>query len=150
MKKPRKLEQIPEILYEAPSYPGEKTSPIPYFESSAGNDAPIGLFILEYKHTGEYEQGTTNRPEEIMDGPYPHMYVEFDYVIESLKEKFPQLNMDTLVDDVRTAIGLKPLSEAKASGEKLLLKVESKAKDLENKAKATQTTRVEKIKKDLN
>ena len=26
----RKLNFIPEILYEAPNYPGEKVSPIPY------------------------------------------------------------------------------------------------------------------------
>ena len=150
---PKQKWKPPVILYEEPEYPGGPVSPIPCFYSKKDADAPVGIFLLEYKHTGEYEQGSRGAQEEIMDGPYPHMYVEFDYVVEALKEKFPQLDMNTLVDDVREALGLKPLKEARAAGEKTLLKVEAKASELENKARATQSERVSKIeqlKKDLN
>lgn len=155
-KQPKKLDYIPEILYESPAYPGEKVSPIPFMEIPKDKDMPIGLFILEYKNTGEFEQGVKGKPEEIMDGPYPHMYVEFAYLTEVLKEQFPELDMDSAVDKIRVGMGMKPLKQAKEEGEKLLDKVQAKEESLELKAKEEQADRIEKIKfslkekKDLN
>lgn len=155
-KQPRKLDYIPEILYETPAYPGEKVSPIPFMEIPKDKDMPVGLFVLEYRHTGEFEQGTGKTPEEIMDGPYPHMFVEFNYLTEVLKEQFPELDIDATTDKIRIGMGMKPLKQAKEEGEKILDKVQAKEEFLEKKAKLEQESRIEKIKstvkdkKDLN
>ena len=66
-KQSRKLNLPPEILYESPSYPGEKVSPIPYVVIPKDKDMPDGLFLMEYRQTGEFEVGDTGKPEEIID-----------------------------------------------------------------------------------
>jgi hypothetical protein len=129
-KQSRKLDFIPEILYEAPSYAGEKVSPIPYMIIPKDKDMPGGLFFMEYRQTGEYEVGDSGKPEEIMDGPHPHMYVQFKHLEKVLLESFPELDMTTAVDKIRVGLGLKPLAKARQEGNELLDRVVAKANDI--------------------
>jgi hypothetical protein len=150
MRKVRKLESIPEILYETPSYPGEKTSPIPYMVIPKEKDGPLALFVHSYHETGEDEIGANGRPEPIMDGPYPHMYVEFEYMFEAIAEACPDVNVDLVRRNVRVALGLKPTAaESKMAGEKILEKVEAKASELQKFAEKNTPERQEKIKASL-
>lgn len=126
----RKLSHIPEILYEAPAYPGEKVSPIPYMLIPQEKDMPIGVFIMEYRQTGEMEIGDNGKPEEILDGPYPHMYVDFTYLEEVLKEQLPNEDMPSLIDNIRVGLGLKPLAQARKDGNEMLDRVVSRANEI--------------------
>lgn len=130
VKQNRKLDYIPELLYEAPNYPGEKVSPIPYIEIPKDKDMPSGLFVMEYRKTGEQEVGDSGKPEEIMDGPYPHMYVDFKHVEAVLVESFPEIDIVSAVDKIRVGLGLKPLAKAKKEGNELLDRVVARANDI--------------------
>ena len=127
VKQNRKLDYIPELLYEAPNYPGEKVSPIPYIEIPKDKDMPSGLFVMEYRKTGEQEVGDSGKPEEIMDGPYPHMYVDFKHVETVLLESFPEIDIVSAVDKIRVGLGLKPLVKAR---KELLDRVVARANDI--------------------
>jgi hypothetical protein len=117
----KKLTRIPEILYEAPEFPGQKTSPIPHFNLNQGEEAPVVFFILEYRETGEFEEHN-GKLEKIMDGPYAHKYYDFEYLCELLREHNPE-NADQLIRDIRVSMGLEPTKEqAIAKGEKILEK----------------------------
>ncbi len=129
-KQNRKLDFIPEILYESPNYPGEKVSPIPYMVIPKDKDMPVGLFLMRYTQTGEYEVGDSGKPEEIMDGPHPHMFVDFKHVEAVLHESFPNLHMGDAVDKIRVGLGLKPLAKARKDGNDLLDRVVAKANDI--------------------
>jgi hypothetical protein len=129
-KQNRKLDYIPELLYEAPNYPGEKVSPIPYIEIPKDKDMPSGLFVMEYRKTGENEVGDSGKPEEIMDGPYPHMYVDFKHVEAVLVESFPEIDIVSAVDKIRVGLGLKPLAKARKEGNELLDRVVARANDI--------------------
>ena len=128
--KNRKLDFIPEILYEAPNYPGEKVSPIPYMVIPKDKDMPVGLFIMRYSQTGEYEVGDDGKPDEIMDGPHPHMFVDFKHLENVLHESFPNLHMGDAVDKIRVGLGLKPLAKARKDGNDLIERVVAKANDI--------------------
>ena len=130
VKNVRKLETIPEILYESPSYPGEKVSPIPYVVIPKDKDMPVGLFLMRYTQTGEFEVGDNGKPEEIMDGPHPHMFVDFKHLEEVLHETFPNLQMGDAVDKIRLGLGMKPLAKARKDGNELLDRVVAKANDI--------------------
>ena len=138
----RKLNFIPEILYEAPNYPGEKVSPIPYMVIPRDKDMPTGLFLMEYKQTGEHEVGDSGKPEEIMDGPHPHMYIDFKHLESVLEEQFPQLDMGIAIDKIRIGLGLKPLAKARKDGNDLINRVVEKANEIATHVKATQEERV--------
>ena len=126
----RKLDFIPEMLYEAPNYPGEKTSPIPYMVIPKDKDMPAGIFVMEYKQTGEYEVGDAGKPEEITDGPYPHMFIDFKHLEAVLHKEFPRLNMKKAIDKIRVGMGMKPLAQAKKDGNEILERVVAKANDI--------------------
>jgi len=130
LKQNRKLDFIPEILYESPNYPGEKVSPIPYMVIPKDKDMPVGLFLMRYTQTGEYEVGDSGKPEEIMDGPHPHMFVDFKHLENVLHESFPNLHMGIAIDKIRVALGLKPLAKARKDGNDLLDRVVAKANDI--------------------
>lgn len=129
-KQNRKLDFIPEILYESPNYPGEKVSPIPYMVIPKDKDMPVGLFLMRYSQTGEYEVGDSGKPEEIMDGPHPHMFVDFKHLEDVLRESFPNLHMGDAIDKIRVGLGLKPLAKARKDGNDLLDRVVAKANDI--------------------
>ena len=145
----RKLNFIPEVLYEAPNYPGEKVSPIPYMVIPKGKDMPIGLFLMEYRQTGEQEVGDSGKPEEIMDGPHPHMYIDFKHLENVLVEQFPQLDMAAAIDKIRIGLGLKPLVKARKDGNDLIERVVEKANEIATQVKATQDERVAKYEQEI-
>ncbi len=149
LRKPlRKLNYIPEILYEAPEYKGQKTNPIPYVVIPKDKDMPVGLFLLEYRETGEFEVGPKGKAMPIEEGPFPHMYVEFDYLIECMTSLFPDLDIKTATKEIRVALGLKPTKEeSKEAGEKILQKVEAKEEELRRQAELDQRARIEERKK---
>jgi len=130
VKQNRKLDYIPELLYEAPNYPGEKVSPIPYIEIPKDKDMPSGLFVMEYRKTGEHEVGDSGKPEEIMDGPFPHMYVDFKHIEDVLIETFPDIDISVAVDKIRVGLGLKPLAKARKDGNELLDRVVARANEI--------------------
>ena len=149
-KQNRKLDFIPEILYEAPSYAGEKVSPIPYMVIPKDKDMPVGLFIMRYSQTGEYEVGDDGKPDEIMDGPHPHMFVDFKHLENVLHESFPNLHMGDAVDKIRIGLGLKPLNKARKEGNDLLDRVVSQANTIATKAFENQQERKSKYEQMLD
>jgi hypothetical protein len=72
------------------------------------------LFIFEYKHTGETEPDDRGREVAIVD-QIPHKYVDMEYLKDRLS---PELN-----DQIRVALGMKPLQVAKEEGQKIMDKV---------------------------
>ena len=153
VKKVRKLDTPPEILYESPSYPGEKVSPIPYVIIPKDKDMPVGLFIMRYSQTGEFEVGDTGKPEEIMDGPHPHMFIDFKHLEEVLCETFPSLHIGDAIDKIRVGLGMKPLDKARKDGNELIDRVVAKANDIAATAFENQQERKaeyeNKLKKDM-
>lgn len=116
--KRRKMKQLPEIFYETPNFEGEKVSPIPYVVIPADTDMPPGLFLMEYRETNETENG-----QPVMEGPWPHMYVDFKEIEEALAKKLGGKHtklFGEVVDHIRAAIGLEPLKVAKQKGDELL------------------------------
>lgn len=109
-----KQPQLPVILYEEPSGKNDKGISMPYIEVQKGGQMPPMLFIFEYKHTGETEPDDRGREVAIVD-QIPHKYVDMEYLKDRLS---PELN-----DQIRVALGMKPLQVAKQEGQKILDKV---------------------------
>lgn len=129
-KKRRKMKQLPEIFYETPNFEGEKVSPIPYVVIPSDADMPPGLFLMEYRETDETENG-----QPVMEGPWPHMFVDFKEVEEALAVKFGGKQTKAfvdVVDHVRAAIGLEPLKVAKKKGNELLDNASKIAEEIVN------------------
>jgi len=109
-----KQPQLPVILYEEPSGKNDKGISMPYIEVQKEGQMPPMLFIFEYKHTGETEPDDRGREVAIVD-QIPHKYVDMEYLKDRLS---PELN-----DQIRVALGMKPLQVAKQEGQKILDKV---------------------------
>ena len=109
-----KQPQLPVILYEEPSGKNDRGISMPYIEVQKGGQMPPVLFIFEYKHTGETEPDERGREVAIVD-QIPHKYVDMEYLKDRLS---PELN-----DQIRVALGMKPLQVAKQEGQKILDKV---------------------------
>jgi hypothetical protein len=121
--KPTKTPIQPEILYEE-TRPGEP-SQFPFIETVGSAKMPVSLWIMEYKHTGEFEPGPRGEEVPIVD-QIPHQFVDFG----TLKDKLSP----ELFDEVRVALGMLPLKEAAARGkeklDKILANVEKIKQDL--------------------
>lgn len=109
-----KQPQLPVILYEEPSGKNAKGISMPYIEVQKEGQMPPMLFIFEYKHTGETEPDDRGREVAIVD-QIPHKYVDMEYLKDRLS---PELN-----DQIRVALGMKPLQVAKEEGQKIMDKV---------------------------
>ena len=109
-----KQPQLPVILYEEPSGKNDRGISMPYIEVQKGGQMPPMLFIFEYKHTGETEPDDRGREVAIVD-QIPHKYVDMEYLKDRLS---PELN-----DQIRVALGMKPLQVAKQEGQKIMDKV---------------------------
>ena len=109
-----KQPQLPIILYEEPSGKNDKGISMPYIEVQKEGQMPPMLFIFEYKHTGETEPDDRGREVAIVD-QIPHKYVDMEYLKDRLS---PELN-----DQIRVALGMKPLQVAKEEGQKIMDKV---------------------------
>lgn len=110
----KKQPQLPVILYEEPSGKNDRGISMPYIEVPKEGQMPPMLFIFEYKHTGETEPDDRGREVAIVD-QIPHKYVDMEYLKDRLA---PELN-----DQIRVALGMKPLQEAKQEGQKIMDKV---------------------------
>jgi hypothetical protein len=136
----KKRRELPEILYEAPSYPGEETSPIPYIECDKENEMPCSLFLFEYFDTGEVEIDENGKPAKIIE-QIPHHYIDMNLLKKVLTPEE--------LDRVRVALGMKPLAIAQSEGKAIIDKVMSKEKELKEKAILTQEERINLHKKSL-
>ena len=101
---------------------------------------------MRYSQTGEHEVGDDGKPEEIMDGPYPHMFVDFAILEEVILEEFPatsSVDSRKLIDAIRVGLGLLPAAKAKKEGEAMLDRVVQAANKIVEEKMATQQERKE-------
>lgn len=139
MKKQEKPQwKPPVILYEEPEYPGAPANPIPYLETDKDNPMPPLIFIEEVYDTGEMEVGEKGVPQKICD------YIMHQYLdMELAKKKLGPVAFDEL----RVALGMKPLAESAKLGEEILKKVEAKMDVISQAAQDGQAERMKKAKK---
>lgn len=135
-----KQPQLPVILYEEPSGKNDRGISMPYIEVPKGGQMPPMLFIFEYKHTGEVEPDERGREVAIVD-QIPHKYVDMEYLKERLT---PELN-----DQIRVALGMKPLQVAKQEGQKILDKVMFQVSVIKDEAEKEKKEKRELVAKEL-
>lgn len=136
----KKQPQLPVILYEEPSGKNDRGISMPYIEVPKEGQMPPMLFIFEYKHTGETEPDDRGREVAIVD-QIPHKYVDMEF----LKER---LNAD-LNDQVRVALGMKPLQVAKQEGQKIMDKVFFNVSVVQEEAEKEKQEKKELVTKEL-
>ena len=110
---------IPEIMY-AESDDG-MTSNIPFIMVPQNEIMPKVVFIFESRETGEYEPNEEGDPVPIMEMDL-HQYADMAILKSGLDAK--------TYDVVRNVLGLQPLKEAVAAGQKI---TDNVRKNLESK-----------------
>ena len=135
-----KQPQLPVILYEEPSGKNDKGISMPYIEVPKEGQMPPMLFIFEYKHTGETEPDERGREVAIVD-QIPHKYVDMEYLKDRLS---PDLN-----DQIRVALGMKPLQVAKEEGQKILDKVMFQVSIIKDEAEKEKIEKIELVAQEL-
>ena len=110
---------IPEIMYEE----GDDglSSNIPFIMVPLNEEMPKVVFIFESREAGEYEPNEDGDPVPIMEMDL-HQYADMAILKEGLDS--------STYDVVRKVLGLQPLREAVAAGQKITDKVR---KNLESK-----------------
>jgi len=98
----------PEIMYEE-SEDGV-SSKIPFVLVPEDQKMPEILFIFESRESGEFEPGLDGNPVPILEMDL-HQYADMQVLKEGL-------SLD-LFDQVRECLGLKPMAEAVAAGQKI-------------------------------
>ncbi len=91
---------VPEIMYEEAE--GGLTSKIPFIQVPKEEKMPNTLFIFESKNTGEFEPGPSGEELPVTELDL-HQYAD----MMTLRQRLPA----PLYDQVRYALGLKPLLE---------------------------------------
>jgi hypothetical protein len=114
-----KTNWIPEIMYEE----GDDglSSNIPFIMVPQGQVMPKVVFIFESRETGEYEPNEEGDPVPIMEMDL-HQYADMAILKQGLDE--------AAYDIVRKVLGLQPLREAVAAGQKI---TDNVRKNLESK-----------------
>ncbi len=114
----KKSNWIPEIMYEE----GDDglTSNIPFIMVPQNEEMPKVVFIFESRETGEFEPNEEGDPVPIMEMDL-HQYADMAILKEGLDPE--------TYDRVRAVLGLQPLREAAAAGQKI---TENVRKNLEN------------------
>ena len=114
-----KTNWIPEIMYEE----GDDglSSNIPFIMVPQGQVMPKVVFIFESRETGEYEPNEEGDPVPIMEMDL-HQYADMAILKQGLDE--------ATYDIVRKVLGLQPLREAVAAGQKI---TDNVRKNLESK-----------------
>ena len=135
-----KQPQLPVILYEEPSGKNDRGISMPYIEVQKEGQMPPMLFIFEYKHTGETEPDDRGREVAIVD-QIPHKYVDMEYLKDRLS---PELN-----DQIRVALGMKPLQVAKQEGQKIMDKVMFQVSIIKDEAEKEKQEKQELVAKEL-
>ena len=110
---------IPEIMYEDDA--NGMTSKIPFVMVPAGKKMPEILFIFESRETGEFEPGSDGEALPIVEMDL-HQYADMAILKSGLDAK--------TYDVVRNVLGLQPLKEAVAAGQKI---TDNVRKNLESK-----------------
>lgn len=131
----QKKYKIPVILYET------EEQALPYIEVEKDDDMPPVLFIQEYKHTGEIEPDDQGNEQPIVDMTV-HMYADMEFLSNKLTPE--------MYDDVRVAMGLKPLQQAREEGQKVLDKVYSNVNQRVEEARSEQGKAKEELARKLN
>lgn len=98
----------PEIMYEE-SEDGV-SSKIPFVLVPEDQKMPELLFVFESRESGEFEPGLDGNPVPILEMDL-HQYAD----MKILKEGLPL----SVFDQVRACLGLQPLNEAVAAGQKI-------------------------------
>lgn len=99
---------IPEIMYEEDD--NGLSSNIPFIMVPQEHEMPKVVFIFESRDTGEYEPNEDGDPVPIMEMDL-HQYADMAILKEGLDS--------TTYDVVRKVLGLQPLQEAVAAGQKI-------------------------------
>ena len=99
---------IPEIMYEESD--DGMTSNIPFIMVPQNEIMPKVVFIFESRETGEYEPNEEGDPVPIMEMDL-HQYADMAILKSGLDAK--------TYDVVRNVLGLQPLKEAVAAGQKI-------------------------------
>lgn len=136
----KKQSQLPVILYEEPSGKNDRGISMPYIEVPKEGQMPPMLFIFEYKHTGETEPDDRGREVAIVD-QIPHKYVDMEFLTEKLSAD--------LNDQVRVALGMKPLQVAKQEGQKIMDKVFFNVSVVKEEAEKEKQEKKELVSKEL-
>lgn len=115
----KKNNWIPEIMYEESD--DGMTSNIPFIMVPQDQSMPKVVFIFESRETGEYEPNEEGDPVPIMEMDL-HQYADMAILKSGLDSK--------TYDTVRHVLGLQPLREAVAAGQKI---TDNVRKNLESK-----------------
>lgn len=99
---------IPEIMYEEDD--SGMSSNIPFIMVPQEHEMPKVVFIFESRDTGEYEPNEDGDPVPIMEMDL-HQYADMAILKEGLDA--------AAYDVVRKVLGLQPLREAVAAGQKI-------------------------------
>lgn len=127
--------KIPVILYETE----EQT--LPYIEVEQNDSMPPVLFIQEFKFTGEFEPDAQGSEQPIVDMSV-HMYANMEFLSNKLSSE--------TYDDVRVAMGLKPLQQAREEGQKVLDKIYSNVNKKFEETRSEQNKAKEDLARKLN
>ena len=103
---------IPEIMYEETE--DGLSSHIPFIMVPKNEIMPVQLFIFENKKTGEFEPGADGEMLPIHEMEL-YQYANMNYLKSNLSIE--------VYDQVRKAMGLKPMKEAAISGKKITEKI---------------------------
>tara|TARA_B100001057_G_C22469602_1_gene802085 strand:- start:129 stop:476 length:348 start_codon:yes stop_codon:yes gene_type:complete len=103
---------IPEIMYEDTEE--GMTSNIPFIMVPAEETMPRMIFIFESRETGEFEPNLDGDPVPILEMDL-HQYADMLILKEGLDEQ--------TYDKVRKCLGLQPLRQAAAAGQKITANV---------------------------
>ena len=103
---------VPEICYEETDE--GLTSNIPFINVPTGKIMPGVIFIFESRETGEYEPGPEGEELPVTELDL-HQYADMSTLKNNLEPD--------LYDQVRSALGLEPLQEASAKGQKITDKI---------------------------
>ena len=99
---------FPEIYYEEDSK--GQSSRVPFIAVPQNEEMPKFIFIFESRETGEFEPGPRGEDLPVTEMTL-HQYADMD----ALKQGLAPVEFDR----VRAVLGLKPLKEATAGGQKI-------------------------------
>lgn len=100
---------IPEIMYEDAGEEG-LTSHIPFIPVPEEENMPPFLFVFESRETGDFEPGPEGEDLPVTEMDL-HQYADMKVLKENLSSD--------VFDKVRLALGLEPLQDAVAKGQKI-------------------------------
>jgi len=115
MSKNKLSKWIPEICYEEEA--DGLSSHIPFIQVPKEEEMPSVLYVFESRETGEHEPGLEGNPVPVVELDL-HQYAD----LYTLKNKLSA----TVYDEVRCALGLEPLKDAVAKGQKITSNIREK------------------------